>query len=452
MSLGCRTFWRSKIWAAAMMLAPVMVLSGCDDKAAGEQQAGAGTAVDVVQVMPQNVPLTFEFAARAQGSKETEVRARVGGILLKRNYVEGAEVSEGQVLFEIDPDTYRVALNQAKAKLAQTEAELKNAETQLARTEKLFKQGYASEKSRDDAVANADSLKAALQSAQAAVDAAQLNLDYTQVKAPISGLTSMEVQSEGSLISTSGEGGLLTHITQLNPIYVMFSMSETEMMKMAEMIEKGYLAQPQRKDQIKAKLNAGDWWQYPQAGDIEFVNQTVDQETGTINLRAVFDNPKGRIRPGQFLRLSVEGVVRADALVVPQTAVMQGANGSYVYRINAQDKIEAAPITTGFATKDGGWIVDTGLNPGDRVVVSGLLKLRPGMAAAPQIMNATSAAENNPAVKGYARAAGETGTVSDGAGAVNAAESTGAGAAGETGTGAGTTTDGAAASGAAVKE
>ena len=288
--------------------------------------------------------------------------------------------------------------------------------------------------------------------AQAAVDAAQLNLDYTQVKAPISGLTSMEVQSEGSLISTSGEGGLLTHITQLNPIYVMFSMSETEMMKMAEMIEKGYLAQPQRKDQIKAKLNAGDGWQYPQAGDIDFVNPTVDQETGTIKLRAVFDNPKGRIRPGQFLRLSVEGVVRADALVVPQTAVMQGANGSYVYRINAQDKIEAAPITTGFATKDGGWIVDTGLNPGDRVVVSGLLKLRPGMAAAPQIMNATSAAENNPAVKGYARAVGETGTVSDGAGAVNAAESTGAGAAGETGTGAGATTDGAAASGAAVKE
>ena len=301
-------------------------------------------------------------------------------------------------------------------------------------------------------VFQADVLKAALQSAQAAVDAAQLNLDYTQVKAPISGLTSMEVQSEGSLISTSGEGGLLTHITQLNPIYVMFSMSETEMMKMAEMIEKGYLAQPQRKDQIKAKLNAGDGWQYPQAGDIDFVNPTVDQETGTIKLRAVFDNPKGRIRPGQFLRLSVEGVVRADALVVPQTAVMQGANGSYVYRINAQDKIEAAPITTGFATKDGGWIVDTGLNPGDRVVVSGLLKLRPGMAAAPQIMNATSAAENNPAVKGYARAAGETGTVSDGAGAVNAAESTGAGAAGETGTGAGATTDGAAASGAAVKE
>lgn len=186
--------------------------------------------------------------------------------------------------------------------------------------------------------------------------------------------------------------------------------------------------QPQRKDQIKAKLNAGDGWQYPQAGDIDFVNPTVDQETGTIKLRAVFDNPKGRIRPGQFLRLSVEGIVRAEALVVPQTAVMQGANGSYVYRINAQDKIEAAPITTGFATKDGGWIVDTGLNPGDRVVVSGLLKLRPGMAAAPRIMNATSAAENNPAVKGYARATGKTGA---GAGAADNAAVVMAGAAAE---------------------
>lgn len=407
--MGCRTFWRSKILAAAMMLAPVMALSGCDDKAAGEQQAGAGTAVDVVQVMPQNVPLTFEFAARAQGSKETEVRARVGGILLKRNYVEGAEVSEGQVLFEIDPDTYRVALDQAEAKLAQTKAELKNAETQLARTEKLFKQGYASEKSRDDAIANADSLKASLQSAQAAVDAAQLNLDYTQVKAPISGLTSMEVQSEGSLISTSGDGGLLTHITQLNPIYVMFSMSETEMMKMAEMIEKGYLQHPQRKDQVKARLKTGNDWQYPQAGDIDFVNPTVDQATGTIKLRAVFDNPKGRIRPGQFLRLSVEGIVRADALVVPQTAVMQGANGPYVYRINAQNVVEAATIKTGPATQDGGWIVDTGLNPGDKVAVSGLLKLRPGMTAAVRIANATEPADNNPAAAGYERAAGEAG-------------------------------------------
>ena len=131
---------------------------------------------------------------------------------------------------------------------------------------------------------------------------------------------------------------------------------------------------------------------------------------------------------------------------------MQGASGSFVYRVNAEGLVEGVNVQTGLMTKDGGWIVDTGLNPGDRVVVSGLLKLRPGMAAAPQIMNATSAAENNPAVKGYARAAGETGTVSDGAGAVNAAESTGAGAAGETGTGAGATTDGAAASGAAVKE
>ena len=399
--------------AAGMVLA----LAGCDDKNTAGNEA---PAVDVVQVLPQDVPLSFEFAARAQGSKETEVRARVGGILLKRNYVEGSEVTEGQVLFEIDPDTYEVALKQAQAKLAQTQAELKNAETQLARTEKLYKQGYASEKSRDDAVANAESLTAAVQSAQADVDAAQLNLDYTKVKAPISGLTSMEVQSEGSLITTSGDNGLLTHITQLNPIYVMFSMSETEMMAMAGMIEKGYFKHADGSGHVYAQLKFGDNWVYSERGEIDFVNPTVDPDTGTIKLRAVFANPKGKVRPGQFLRLNVEGVVRSAALVVPQTAVMQGANGSYVYRVNAQNEVETAAVTTGFSTKGDGWIIDTGLNPGDKVVVNGLLQIKEGMAVRPAVTNAAEAANNNPAVAGYkpetAEAANEAGNPKGGYG------------------------------------
>ena len=222
--------------------------------------------VETVQVLPQNVPLAFEFAARAQGSKETEVRARVGGILLKRNYVEGAEVKEGSVLFQIDPKPYEVALKQAQAKLAQIQAELKNAETQLARTEKLFKQGYASEKTRDEAVANADSLKASLQLAEAEVDAAQLNLDYTTVTAPISGKTSMEAQSEGSLISTTGDAGLLTHITQLDPIYVIFSVSENELMALTNMVESGKILNPYNSKDIVAKLKLGDDSLYEEDG------------------------------------------------------------------------------------------------------------------------------------------------------------------------------------------
>lgn len=363
----------------------VVALFGCKDEKSVSQQNLLNVGIEVLK--PQDVPLIFEFAARAQGSKETEVRARVGGILLKRNYIEGSEVKEGQVLFEIDPEPYQVALNQAKANLEQTQAELKNAKIQLDRTEKLYKQKYASEKSYDDAVAKYDSLKAGLSSAQAAVDAAQLNLDYTKVKAPISGLTSMEAQSEGSLISTSGESGLLTHITQINPIYVMFSLSENEMLTLSRMVSSGQLKNPQDKNTVKAVLRLGnnDVYQYP--GEINFVNPSIDTSTGTIKLRAVFPNPNNRLRPGQFMRLTVEGLERANALIVPQTAVMQSSKGSYVYRLNDKNEVEIANIKTGQTVNKEYWTVNEGLEQGDRVVVNNLLKVRPGMVVNPVVID-----------------------------------------------------------------
>lgn len=368
-------FFKSK---AFVMLAAVLALGGC------KKESGAGDAAQVptvaaVKVEPQNIPLSFEFAARAQGSKETEVRARVGGILLKRNYVEGSQVEEGSVLFQIDPEPFKVTLNQAKAKLAQVNAELKNAETQWQRTEKLYKEKYASEKARDDARANLDSLAASAQLAQAEVDAAQLNLDYTTVKAPISGITSMEVQSEGSLISATGDSSLLTHITQLDPIYVIFSASENEMLSLTNMVDRGLIRNPENKNEIKAKVRFGNDVMYPLEGEINFMNPNVDQKTGTIKLRAVFPNPEARLRPGQFLRLIMEGLTRIDALVVPQEAVMQASDGAFVYRVNEQGVVESVSVQTGLMTKDGGWIIDSGLKPGDVVIVSGVMKIRPGM-------------------------------------------------------------------------
>ena len=374
---------KNKLLVAA---AALMALAGCkeEDKT---QQASQVPAVDVVQVAPQDIPLAFEFAARAQGSKETEVRARVGGILLKRNYVEGSRVEEGQLLFEIDPAQYAIELDKAKANLIDAEATLSQAESQWNRIEKLHKEGYASGKDYDSTKAAYDSAKAAAMLAKANLDAAQLNLDYTKVTAPISGITSMETQSEGSLISSTGDASLLTHITQLDPIYVIFSASENEILSLTNMVDRGLIKYPDTKaKEIKAKVKFGDDTVYNKEGEINFINPTVDEKTGTIKLRAVFPNPEGRIRPGQFLRLLMEGLVRINALVVPQEAVMQGPNGTFVYRVNANNVIESVSVQAGLMTKDGGWIIDEGLKPGDKIITDGIMKLRPGMTVNPEVV------------------------------------------------------------------
>ena len=290
-----------------ILLASVMMVSACKEegKVKPQTQEAKLPQVPVIELKSEDIPLSFEFSARTLGYKETQVRARVGGILLKRNYVEGSQVEEGSVLFEIDPAPYEVALKQAQAQLAQAKAQLSSAETQWHRTEKLFKEGYASEKTRDEARSNRDSLLASVQLAEAAVDSAQLNLDYTKVTAPISGITSLGAQSEGSLISTTGESSLLTSITQIDPIYVIFSATEGEILSLTNMTERGLIKNPDRGKDIFAKLKLGDGSIYNEDGKINFINPTIDEATGTIKLRAVFPNPEGKIRPGQFVRLKV---------------------------------------------------------------------------------------------------------------------------------------------------
>ena len=334
--------------------------------------------IETVQVLPQNVPLAFEFAARAQGSKETEVRARVGGILLKRNYVEGTEVKEGSVLFQIDPEPYKVALKQAQAKLAQTQAELKNAETQLARTEKLFKQGYASEKTRDEAVAKADSLKASLQLAEAEVDAAQLNLDYTTVTAPISGKTSMEAQSEGSLISTSGNAGLLTSITQLDPIYVDVRQTSSDMLRLKHEIASGKIKAKDGAVEVTVLMEDGSV--YPLKGTLTFTGEEVDEGTGMVNLRAVVPNPNGDLLPGMFVRTRLEEGARPNSIVLSQRCVMRDPKGqAYVWVVTPENTIEQRNVVADRVVGTN-WLIESGLKAGERVVLDGIGKVRAGAA------------------------------------------------------------------------
>ena len=352
-----------KVFAATLA---VLTISACKDENNQTAVPASAPVVEAIKVEPHNVQLSFEYAARVQGSKETEVRARVGGILLKRNYVEGSKVKEGDVLFQIDPEPFEVELLQAKAELSQNQANLKAAETQWERVSKLFKERIVSEKSRDEALANLDSLKATTALAEAKVKSAQLNLNYTTVRAPISGMTSMETQSEGSLIAVNTP---MTTITQFDPAYVIFSASENEIFKLGTMVEQGLIVNPRHSKTVYAKVKYGNGSVYGYDGEINFVNPSIDESTGTLKLRAVFPNPEGKLVPGQFVRLLLEGLIRKDAIVVPQEAVMQSPTGSSVYRINSQGLVEAVPVTVGLTTPEGNWIIDKGLN------------VRPGMPA-----------------------------------------------------------------------
>lgn len=366
-----------------ILCSALLATASCkDENKQNTASAAKAPTVQAIRVEPQNVPLSFEYAARAQGSKETEVRARVGGILFKRNYVEGSTVNEGDVLFQLDPEPFEVVLLQAQAKLSQNKANLKAAETQWDRISTLFKERIVSEKSRDEAQANLDALKATTALAEAEVRSAQLNLDYTTVKAPISGVTNMETQSEGSLIAVNEA---LTTITQLNPIYVIFSASEGEMFQLGDMIERGLIVNPRHSKTIYAKVKYGTGEFYGEDGEINFINPSIDEKTGTLKLRAVFPNPDKKLMPGQFVRLVIEGITRKDALVVPQEAVMQSATGSYVYRINKEGIVESVTVHTGFTTPDGAWIIDKGLKAGDVIITNGIMKVRPGSPASADI-------------------------------------------------------------------
>lgn len=370
----------------------LLVLSGCQDEP--EQTVQNIPSVEAIRVYPQNIPLNLEYSARTQGSKETAVRARVGGILLKRNYTEGAKVNEGDVLFEIDPEPYKVALAQAQAKLSQTKAQLTAAESQWKRISKLFEERIVSEKSRDEAKANLEALEASLKLAQAEVDSAQLNLDYTTVTAPIAGITSMETVSEGSLIAVNNQ---LTTITQLDPIYVIFSASENELFKLGSMVEKGLIVNTSAvnstgRKKLNAQVRYNNGTLYPETGEIDFINPSIDETTGTLKLRATFPNPDKKLIPGQFVRLSLGNIVRKDALTVPQEAVMQGAKGAFVYRLSPQNMVESVAVETGAQTADGRWIVDEGLKAGDVVITNGLMKVRSGAPAQATIKEAAPAA------------------------------------------------------------
>lgn len=354
---------------------------GCSPAPAPQKPAPPPIPVALIVAQPAQVPLTVEVVGQTEGPRDAEVRARVGGILLKQLYQEGDPVKAGQLLFQIDPAPYEIALSQAKALLAEQKARLDQAQREAARLKSLLAQNAVSRKEYDDDVSSEGILKAALQAAEAGVRQAELNLSYARITAPVAGISGRALHSEGSLVSV-GADSLLTNIVQIDPLWARFSVSEDEL---AQLRSPKALAI----SRIEAVLRDGTV--YPLPGRLNFAARRVDPKLSTVELRAEFKNPDGILLPGQFVRIRIVSGSR-NAFLIPQTAVSQGDQGNFVYVVGPDNAAQIRPIKTE-GSEGKNLVVVAGIKPGDQVVADNLLKIRPGSPLKPDTATAPVSAQ-----------------------------------------------------------
>ncbi|MEZ2353526.1 efflux RND transporter periplasmic adaptor subunit [Caballeronia sp. RCC_10] len=332
----------------------------------------AAVDVTVVTVATKTTPVEFEFTAQTQSSREVEIRARVDGFLEKRMYTEGALVEANQIMFLMDKRPFEAALQTAKGALSQQQARLLVTKQNLGRVQPLAAMNALSKKDLDDAVGNEKSAEAAVIAAQGEVQTAQLNLSYTTIRSPLKGLSSFARVQEGSYV-TPTQSGLLTYVYQLDPMWVNFSISENELLTYREQIQKGQLRFPPD-NKFDVTVIQADGSVYPQTGRIDFTNPAFSTQTGTFLVRASFSNPKGTLRPGQFVKARVSGALRPNAILVPQRAVLQGAKSHFVWVLDDQSKPHQRVIDVGEWHGDD-WFITSGLRAGERVIVDGAIRV-----------------------------------------------------------------------------
>jgi membrane fusion protein (multidrug efflux system) len=362
--------------------------------------------VPVMEVRKAEIPYPVEFAGRVVSFRDVEVRPRVSGLLLSREYEEGTKVTAGQVLFRIDPATYQVALDRAEAQLAQAKAALTQAENNYDRIEELARRQVTTASQREEALSARDQGRANVQLAQAEVASARLNLSYTTVTAPVAGVTALQSPPIGTLIQA--QQTLLTTVNQLDPTYVSFSFTEGEGQAFRELNQRR--AKPISEQDLTVELHFGNGTTYPQTGKVDISAMRVDPQTGTIEARAIFPNPDAALLPGQFVRVIVRGITLPDALVVPNRAVSQGPQGPSVFVVRDNNIAQAKLIRLG-AQVASGWVIDSGLQDGDRVIVDGVIRVRPGapVRPVPAPSSQVGAAENQGKDQGPQKATDTTG-------------------------------------------
>ncbi|EBN1259248.1 multidrug efflux RND transporter periplasmic adaptor subunit AcrA [Salmonella enterica] len=360
--------------AVVLMLSGSLALTGCDDKQ--DQQGGQQMPeVGVVTLKTEPLQITTELPGRTVAYRIAEVRPQVSGIILKRNFVEGSDIEAGVSLYQIDPATYQATYDSAKGDLAKAQAAANIAELTVKRYQKLLGTQYISKQEYDQALADAQQATAAVVAAKAAVETARINLAYTKVTSPISGRIGKSSVTEGALVQ-DGQASALATVQQLDPIYVDVTQSSNDFLRLKQELANGSLKQENGK--AKVDLVTSDGIKFPQSGTLEFSDVTVDQTTGSITLRAIFPNPDHTLLPGMFVRARLQEGTKPTALLVPQQGVTRTPRGdATVLVVGADNKVETRQIVASQAIGDK-WLVTDGLKAGDRVVVSGLQKVRPG--------------------------------------------------------------------------
>ncbi|EIC4974967.1 multidrug efflux RND transporter periplasmic adaptor subunit AcrA [Salmonella enterica] len=360
--------------AVVLMLSGSLALTGCDDKQ--DQQGGQQMPeVGVVTLKTEPLQITTELPGRTVAYRIAEVRPQVSGIILKRNFVEGSDIEAGVSLYQIDPATYQATYDSAKGDLAKAQAAANIAELTVKRYQKLLGTQYISKQEYDQALADAQQATAAVVAAKAAVETARINLAYTKVSSPISGRIGKSSVTEGALVQ-NGQASALATVQQLDPIYVDVTQSSNDFLRLKQELANGSLKQENGK--AKVDLVTSDGIKFPQSGTLEFSDVTVDQTTGSITLRAIFPNPDHTLLPGMFVRARLQEGTKPTALLVPQQGVTRTPRGdATVLVVGADNKVETRQIVASQAIGDK-WLVTDGLKAGDRVVVSGLQKVRPG--------------------------------------------------------------------------
>jgi membrane fusion protein (multidrug efflux system) len=354
------------------------LLAGC-----GKKPAPAGAAmmmgtpeVSVITIQPQRVELSTELPGRVAASLTAEVRPQVGGIIQNRLFTEGSDVKAGDVLYQIDPASYQAAFDGAKAALAKAEANLEPIRIKVDRYKELMASDAVSGQDYDDATAAMKLAQAEIESAKAALETARINLAYTKVTAPISGRIGRSSVTNGALVTASQAMPLAT-IQQLDPVYADVTQSSTEILRLRKALESGQLLSSKDR-QAKVSLTLDDGSAYPETGVLKFSEAFVDEGTGSVTLRTLFPNPKLTLLPGMFVRTVLQEGVREQAVLVPQRGVTRNPQGNaMVMTVGADEKVEPRVIKTE-RTVGENWLVDEGLKPGDRVILEGLQKARPG--------------------------------------------------------------------------